>query len=210
MSQIPTAHLNEPIRRLYPYRVNQVEVNLSVKGENITMMISGDCMPPDSIIRTAYKEVKNSRCNRYKHAAVIYKKKQIIASAFNVQRKSHPNGSGPYMTLHAEVRALNHALSKCDDLENARMFVLRTNNQQVIKTSKPCKDCWKYIQRIGVQVCWTDGINEEMDAESPLAIRLRQEYGYEEFQRAQGFYRTESVRKSHICKSVATDQGNRR
>jgi deoxycytidylate deaminase len=165
----------------YPYKVNQADITLMIGGEEVSLQVSGDCIPPDTIIKSAYQTVKGSICNRYKHAAVIYRKRQIISASFNVQRKSHPNGSGPYMTLHAEVRALNHALTKLESLEGTRMFVLRTNNQGVIKTSKPCKDCRKYIERTGVSVCWTDGINEDQQINSPLAVRLRNTY--EDFER---------------------------
>ena len=167
----------------YPYKVNQAEVTLTIKGKEVTLQISGDCIPPNAVIKCAYEKVKGSVCNRYKHAAVLYRKRSIIASAFNVQRKSHPNGSGPYMTLHAEVRVLNQALSKLGSLKGTKMFVLRTNNQGIIKTSKPCKDCRKYIERTNVNVCWTDGVNENMQVNSPLAIRLRDTY--EDFKRTQ-------------------------
>ena len=100
------------------------------------------------------KIAKESDCEKYKFAAVIYKGNKFIAGACNI-RKTHPRGSGINSTLHAEVRTILKALRTHPSLEGYQMYVLRIGRRGDLRPAKPCKDCMKMIRKYKLRVTWT-------------------------------------------------------
>ena len=113
---------------------------------------------PKNIVKTAIKFAKKSNCKYYKHSAVIFKGKRIIHAACNLIYKTHPNGSGPHTSSHAEVRAIIQGI-KVKDLTNTKILIVRINRQEKLKNSKPCKDCMKLINRYKLRPIWSIGDN---------------------------------------------------
>lgn len=93
----------------------------------------------------------------YKHSAIICKGRKFVAGATNIIYKTNPDGSGPFRACHAEVRAIRIAknLLKTDDLKGYTIFVTRVNQDGVLKSSKPCKDCSKFIEENKLKAEWT-------------------------------------------------------
>jgi len=98
-----------------------------------------------------------SPCEHYRHGAVIHKRGRPITGAFNVPYKTHPKGSGPYTTCHAEVRAVAKALSILNksDLSGYSIYVIRINKRGEMKLSKPCDDCMALIKEHNLSVDWS-------------------------------------------------------
>lgn len=108
------------------------------------------------IIRKAYKEAWGSNSSQFRHAAVIFKGRRVIAAAKNLIYKTHPNGSGIYRSIHAEVGAITKALKREPDLEGFHIFVIRINKTGQTRISKPCKDCMKLIEKLGLIPQWSE------------------------------------------------------
>lgn len=140
--------------------------------------VSGDFSPSPTILRAAYKTVKKSECERYKHAAVIAKGNKIIYAACNIQRKTHPRGSGPYGTVHAEVRAIIGAKRLIPDLCNLKIFVMRINTAGLVKAAKPCRDCMSFIVEEGLVSAWTDEIVDYSHLNEKAREKIHRTYGY--------------------------------
>lgn len=105
----------------------------------------------------ALKFALQSPCTDYRHGAVIHKKGRPIVGAFNIPYKTHPEGSGPFGTCHAEVRAIAKARSilNRDDLTGYSLYVLRVNRRGEMKLSKPCNDCMALIKEHNLSVEWS-------------------------------------------------------
>lgn len=112
---------------------------------------------PWSVLRTALKEARKSNCSDYKHSAIIYASGgRIISKACNLAFKTHPRGSGCYSTCHAEVGAIMRGLRVRHNLRDCKIFVLRTNKFGDIKNSRPCPDCAKLINSVGLKASWSE------------------------------------------------------
>lgn len=109
--------------------------------------------------KLAMKLALQSPCTHYKHGAVIHKRGRPIVGAFNIPYKTHPCGSGPYETCHAEVRAIAKAKSvlNVSDLKGYGIYVLRVNRRGEMKLSKPCDDCMALIKEHNLSVNWSTG-----------------------------------------------------
>jgi tRNA(Arg) A34 adenosine deaminase TadA len=105
----------------------------------------------------ALKFALQSPCTDYRHGAVIHKRGRPIVGAFNIPYKTHPEGSGPFGTCHAEVRAIAKARSVLhrDDLTGYSLYVLRVNRRGEMKLSKPCNDCMALIKEHNLSVEWS-------------------------------------------------------
>lgn len=106
----------------------------------------------------AVEIARTSSAEHFLHAAVIHKGKRFLVGASNVPHKTHPQGSGPHSTAHAEIRAIIRAkrMLKSEDLSGYSIYVLRLNRCGVVKLSKPCPDCMKFIEKHGLRVDWSE------------------------------------------------------
>lgn len=137
----------------YPSRVGRAEVRLAGK----TVVIAGDCVPNNTVVRHAISMARRSTRKRAKHAAVIFDRGRVVCSAVNAD-KTHPRGAGPYTRLHAEVRALLKIFRYRNNLRGLKLLVVRVDGDQKTRTSKPCVDCIALIKKLGIQVCWSEGV----------------------------------------------------
>jgi hypothetical protein len=87
----------------------------------------------------------------------------MLTGACNVAYKTHPNGSGPYGTCHAEVRVIARAKSilNKNDLSGYSIYVIRINKRGEMKLSKPCDDCMALIKEHNLSVDWSTGTENE-------------------------------------------------
>ncbi len=106
------------------------------------------------IIREAYKTAQKAQSD-FKHGAIIYDKNTIIAKGFNIPRKSHPQGSGIFSSVHAEVMAILNAVKTRKDLSKLEILIIRINKRNQFLLSKPCEDCMNLIKRLGLNPIWS-------------------------------------------------------
>lgn len=144
---------------------------------SLPLIISGDFIPKPTIIKAAYREVLKSKCPRYRHSAVIFSKNKILVSTYNIQRKTHPYGSGPHGTVHAEVRAIVKAINLAGSLRGFKIFIMRLGKNGEFKPSKPCIDCIKLIKDNGLELAWTDGVSYYDGITPEAKERLKRNYG---------------------------------
>lgn len=120
---------------------------------------------PRNIVHRAYEIAHRSNCKDFRHGAVIYKGRRIIKSGYNIGFKTHPNGSGLYSTVHAEVcvitRTKNHFYP--DKLDGLKLFVIRLNKAGDIMDSKPCEDCMRLIKVNGLKAYWSERCQTLLD-----------------------------------------------
>lgn len=107
-------------------------------------------MKIESIIRKAIAEAKKSEY-KIKVGCVIFDKKKIISTGHNGIRnhkKLHPNFQRWKGSVHAEVDTIIQAKA---DLIGTTMLVVRINNNDELRLAKPCSDCMKYINHVGIK-----------------------------------------------------------
>lgn len=95
------------------------------------------------------------------HAAVIHRRGRFLVGASNLIQKTHPKGSGPLSTAHAEIRAIIKAKSvlRTQDLDGYSIYVVRINPDGDIKLSKPCVDCMAFIAKHNLHPEWSENAN---------------------------------------------------
>lgn len=112
----------------------------------------------ENIIELAKAEAHKSTVQKSKHGAVVVGERgKVLATGFNRNVISCRG----QLSIHAEV----DAISKCNprDLDGAVLFVIRLSPylEQTtgrLGTSRPCKNCEKYILRRGIkQVFYSNG-----------------------------------------------------
>jgi tRNA(Arg) A34 adenosine deaminase TadA len=109
-------------------------------------------MISDNFLELAIETAKTSPSRR-KIGAVLLKKSKVIATAVNLERKSHPFqaklarkvGLGEKIYLHAEVHALIKAKEDADTI-----VVARVDNQNKLRMAKPCKICSFALEQVGI------------------------------------------------------------
>ena len=133
------------------------------------MIIDGKS-PRTCIVRAAIQEALRSKSN-YPFAAVIYDGNKILIRTHNIRTKTHPNGSGPHRTTHAEVRAVNIAKSNRLNLSELSIFILGISRNG-IRTSKPCNDCMLLLTKERLQIGWAigDDVQDELTEAYKYAI----------------------------------------
>lgn len=85
-----------------------------------------------------------------KHGAIIVYKKNIIGKGYNIFTNQAKNN----YSMHAEIVAINNATKKRinkDILSKSELFVVRISNCNVLKYSKPCINCQKYINKFNIR-----------------------------------------------------------
>ena len=103
----------------------------------------------------AAKIARNSNMFQ-KHGAVIVYKKNIISTGFNSYNFNSKNN----FSIHAEIVAINNAIKNKykEVLKYSKLYIVRIapdsydcNNNNILKYSKPCINCQKYINKFNIE-----------------------------------------------------------
>lgn len=104
-----------------------------------------------TLINIAIEEAKKSD-HKQKVGAVIFDKKRIISKGHNTKQKSikkfHPKFQRFPFSVHAEVDSIINAKK---DLKGLSILVIRINKNNQFRLSKPCNDCMKYLNYVGIK-----------------------------------------------------------
>lgn len=82
-----------------------------------------------------------------KHGCVIVHKGKILSEATNVMPKCFND------SIHAEIHAILKAKKIVTNWKNIDLYIVRIGQKSMkypLKFSKPCENCKKYIEKIGV------------------------------------------------------------
>lgn len=109
-------------------------------------------MISDNFLQLAIETAKSSPSRR-KIGAVLLKKTKVVATAVNLEKKSHPLqaklakrvGLLEKIYLHSEIHALIKAKDDADTI-----VVARVNNQGKLRNSAPCPICSLALEEAGV------------------------------------------------------------
>lgn len=97
-------------------------------------------------IRLAWKETRHGKNRSQFMGAVIVRGGAVLAKAANINIR------------HAEERAISRVQGDC---KHATLYIMRHN----MRVSRPCDDCYKLIQKAGIDkivyIGWSGEINEE-------------------------------------------------
>jgi tRNA(Arg) A34 adenosine deaminase TadA len=112
-------------------------------------------MISDSFLKLAIDTAKSSPSKK-KIGSVLLKKNRVIATATNLDRKSHPLqarlakqvGLGPKIFLHSEISALIKAREDADTIIVARVG---GHNQDELRNSCPCPICQVALEMSNVK-----------------------------------------------------------
>jgi len=107
-------------------------------------------MKLETLISLAIDEAKKSNCS-VKVGCIIFDKKKILSIGCNQMRnhrKLHPKFQRWKGSVHAEV---NTILGAKTDLNNCSLLVIRINKKNELRFSKPCNECMKYIEHVGIK-----------------------------------------------------------
>ncbi len=133
---------------------HELKINTPVKLEHLVSQTKRNPIIRSKILREAYRIAQKSK-SEFRHGAVIYNKNKIIATGYNIPKKSHPKGSGRNSTTHAEVMAITLALKTTKDFSKLEILIIRLNKKNQFLLSKPCNDCMNLIQRLGMNPIWS-------------------------------------------------------
>lgn len=102
-------------------------------------------------IKLAVEEAKKSTFNP-KVGAVIFNKNIFVSSGHNYANRSikkhHPKYRKTKYSIHAEVDAIIKAKT---DLKNKSIIVIRINNKNQFRLSRPCNFCIEYLKYVGIK-----------------------------------------------------------
>lgn len=109
-------------------------------------------MISDNFLQLAIDTAKSSPSKK-RVGAVLLKKNKVIATAVNLERKSHPLqakfakrvGLWQKIYLHSEIHALIKAREDADTI-----VVARVNPQNKLRNAKPCPICALALEEAGV------------------------------------------------------------
>lgn len=107
----------------------------------------------DNFLQLSIDTAKSSPSKR-KVGAVLLKKNKVIATAVNLEEKSHPLqaklaqrvGLGEKIYLHAEISVLIKAKEDADTI-----IVARVNSQNKLRMAKPCPICALALEQEGIK-----------------------------------------------------------
>ena len=102
-------------------------------------------------INEAYNQALKSDMN-FNHGAVLIYRGKIVGKGFNTYINSNYNCKQK-ISLHAEVSAINDALKKMhvSELKNCELIIIRINNSGMFVNSKPCCNCYAFINRLCIR-----------------------------------------------------------
>lgn len=105
-------------------------------------------------IKIAVEEAKKSTFNP-KVGAIIFNKGIFVSSGHNYSHRSiknhHPKYRKSKYSIHAEVDTIIRAKT---DLKGKSILVIRINNKDEFRLSKPCKWCYEYLKHVGIKKCY--------------------------------------------------------
>lgn len=105
----------------------------------------------NKFITIALEEAKKGD-HKQRVGCVIFDKKKIISYGHNTCQRSakklHPKFQRYPFSVHAEVDAILKAKT---DLKGMSALVIRINNKNQFRLSKPCKNCLKYLYYVGIK-----------------------------------------------------------
>jgi tRNA(Arg) A34 adenosine deaminase TadA len=110
-------------------------------------------MISDNFLHLAVETAKSSPSRR-RVGAVLLRKSKVVATAVNLEQKSHPwqaklaekVGLGEKIYLHSEIHALIKAKEDADTI-----IVARVNTQDKLRMAKPCPICALALEQGGVK-----------------------------------------------------------
>lgn len=117
-------------------------------------------MPPSGALRAAVRAASRAGPRTmYRLGAVLVRGRRPIYWASNRSWHTHPWGSGPARSLHAEARVLWWAARRIGrDLRSHGLLVIRLSPSETLRNAQPCKDCWSLLCRHNVRwVAWSTG-----------------------------------------------------
>lgn len=127
--------------------------------------------PSDAVFRAAKKAAMRSSSYDYRIGAVIFAHGKPLVYSFNVFQTKPQS-----VSCHAEIRTINLGKNKLKNIRGYSIFVLRLNRSGALKTSKPCRECYKALISAGLSVSWIQA--EEIPLFTPLALKIRSAYIY--------------------------------
>jgi len=101
-------------------------------------------------LKEAIKEAEKSKLH-FKIGAIIFKGNSILSRGYNKishNKKLHPKFMKWVGSVHAEQDAI---LSANVSLKGSNILVIRINKNYILKNSKPCKYCMKYLKYVGIK-----------------------------------------------------------
>lgn len=104
----------------------------------------------DRIICIAHSVALLSRYGSYRFGSAILLGKRVISVGVNT-RKTHPNGSGPNLAIHAELDAARIAESRIGSIRGATIAIARAGRDDGYLPSFPCAGCFDMIRRKGLR-----------------------------------------------------------
>lgn len=111
-------------------------------------------------INEAIKEALKST-HIFKIGAVIFDKNKIISRGHNYSCKSVKSYNTKFVkwkgSIHAEVDAIIKARKP---LKGLSILVIRINKNGKLGLAKPCKNCTKYINHVGIRKVFYSDNNE--------------------------------------------------
>jgi deoxycytidylate deaminase len=122
-------------------------------------------MKLDKFVNLAIDQAKLGD-HKHRCGAIIFKGDRIISTGHNSilksVRKLHPKFYHWPGSIHAEVAAISHARR---NLKGMDILVVRINRVDKLMYAKPCVNCMKYIEYVGIDKVYystNDGIIEEL------------------------------------------------
>lgn len=108
----------------------------------------------EKYIEIAYQQSFTSNSPRYFHGAIIVVNNKIYIAAAN-KLTSKSLYTKEKRAIHAEVNACLKAMKKgLQDFSSATMYVIRRrkgDEEGTISLSKPCEECTKFLNKIGIK-----------------------------------------------------------
>lgn len=109
-------------------------------------------MISDNLYDLAIETAKSSPSKK-QVGAILLNKNRVVATATNLESKSHPLqarfaervGLGEKIYLHAEIAALVKCREECDTI-----IVARVNPQHKLRMAKPCPICSLALKEAGI------------------------------------------------------------
>lgn len=117
----------------------------------------------DRLIQIAIYEANKSNYKQ-RMACVIFDKKRIVSCEHNKigshKRNLHPRFQRWKGSIHAEVASIIAAKT---DLKNMDALVIRINNNNELRYSKPCARCMDYLEFVMIRNVYYVGKNLKIE-----------------------------------------------
>ena len=102
-------------------------------------------------IDMAANEARRSSC-LMQHGCVAVKNGRIIGRGYNNYRTCSNDGFiQNCMTCHAEISAIRQANKLNINFKKVSLYIVRVDNKNCLKSSAPCIDCMKQINRLKIK-----------------------------------------------------------